>query len=129
MPALQRLSVALAALLLGSMATVTLARAQGGPPAMPVGVSEPIAKRVIQWDEYSGRFEALAIVEIRARVSGFVEKLHFKDGQTVKAGDPLFTIDKRPYEIAVESAISRLAMANIGTGCAVPQMVRRCATS
>lgn len=76
---------------------------------MPVGVSEPIAKRIIQWDEYSGRFEALAIVEIRARVSGFVDKLHFKDGQWVNAGDKLFTIDKRPYEIAVESATADVA--------------------
>jgi RND family efflux transporter MFP subunit len=83
--------------------------AQGGPPAMPVTVSEPIAKRVTQWDEYSGRFEALAIVDVRARVSGFVDKLHFKDGQWVNAGDPLFTIDRRPYEIAVESATADVA--------------------
>ena len=69
------------------------ALAQGGPPAMPVSVSEPIAKQVVQWDEYSGRFEARAIVEVRARVSGFVDKLHFKDGQWVNAGDRLFTID------------------------------------
>ena len=85
------------------------ASAQGGPPAMPVSVSEPIAKQVVQWDEYSGRFEARAIVEVRARVSGFVEKLHFKDGQWVNAGDRLFTIDKRPYEIAVESATADVA--------------------
>lgn len=83
--------------------------AQGGPPPPPVAVSEPIAKRVVQWDEYSGRFEARAVVEIRARVSGFVEKLHFKDGQWVKEGDKLFTIDKRPYEIAVESATADVA--------------------
>jgi membrane fusion protein, multidrug efflux system len=84
--------------------------AQGGPPqAMPVTVSEPVAKRVVQWDEYSGRFEARAMVEIRARVSGFVDKLHFQDGQWVNAGDPLFTIDKRPYEIAVESAQADVA--------------------
>jgi RND family efflux transporter MFP subunit len=76
---------------------------------MPVSVSPPIAKKVVQWDEYSGRFEARAVVEIRARVSGFVEKLHFQDGQMVKAGDPLFTIDKRPYEIAVESATADVA--------------------
>jgi RND family efflux transporter MFP subunit len=76
---------------------------------MPVSVSPPIAKKVIQWDEYSGRFEARAVVEIRARVSGFVEKLYFQDGQQVKAGDPLFTIDKRPYEIAVESATADVA--------------------
>jgi multidrug efflux system membrane fusion protein len=81
--------------------------AQGAPP--PVSVSTPIAKRVVQWDEYSGRFEARAIVEIRARVSGFVDKLHFKDGQLVKEGDKLFTIDRRPYEIAVESATADVA--------------------
>jgi multidrug efflux system membrane fusion protein len=94
-----------AVLLLSSFA----AYAQGAPPATPVSISAPIAKRVTQWDEYSGRFEAIATVEIRARVSGFIEKLHFKDGQEVKVGDPLFTIDKRPYEIAVESATADVA--------------------
>jgi multidrug efflux system membrane fusion protein len=83
--------------------------AQGGPPAMTVSVSAPIAKRVTQWDEYSGRFEAVATVDIRARVSGFIDKLHFKDGQFVNSGDQLFTIDKRPYEIAVESAQADVA--------------------
>ena len=76
---------------------------------MPVTVSEPIAKRVTQWDEYSGRFEAVASVEVRARVSGFIDKIDFRDGQLVKIGDPLFTIDKRPYEIAVESAEAEVA--------------------
>jgi RND family efflux transporter MFP subunit len=97
--------VLIASLLVSSSAAV----AQGGPPAMPVSVSAPVAKRVTQWDEYSGRFEAVATVEIRARVSGFIEKLHFKDGQEVKAGDPLFTIDKRPYEIAVDVAQADVA--------------------
>jgi len=83
--------------------------AQGGPPAMPVTVSEPLAKRVTQWDEYSGRFEAVATVEVRARVSGFIDKIDFRDGQIVKEGDPLFTIDRRPYEIAVESAEADVA--------------------
>ena len=83
--------------------------AQGGPPAMPVTVAEPLAKRVTQWDEYSGRFEPTASVEVRARVSGFIEKLHFRDGQLVKVGDLLFTIDKRPFDIAVESAKAEVA--------------------
>ena len=87
----------------------TPAVAQGGPPAMPVGVAEPLAKRVTQWDEYSGRFEAVASVEVRARVSGFIDKLHFRDGQLVNVGDLLFTIDKRPFEIAVESAEAEVA--------------------
>ena len=76
---------------------------------MPVGVAEPVAKRVTQWDEFSGRFEALASVEVRARVSGFIDKLHFRDGQLVNAGDPLFTIDQRPFQIAVESAEAEVA--------------------
>ena len=76
---------------------------------MPVGVSEPVAKRVTQWDEYSGRFEAVDSVEVRARVSGFIDKIDFRDGQIVKVGDPLFTIDKRPYEIAVDVADADVA--------------------
>lgn len=94
---------------LSLLAFSSAAVAQGGPPAMPVGVSEPVAKRVTQWDEYSGRFEAVASVEVRARVSGFIDKIDFRDGQIVKVGDPLFTIDKRPYEIAVESAEAEVA--------------------
>ena len=85
------------------------ALAQGGPPAMPVGVSEPLAKRVTQWDEYSGYFAPVAAVDVRARVSGFIETLNFKDGQLVGVGDLLFTIDKRPYEIAVEQAQAEVA--------------------
>ena len=81
MSAYRRLTL-LAALLLAA-AVAPAAFAQGGPPAMPVSVSAPIAKRVTQWDEYSGRFEAVATVDIRARVSGFIETLHFKDGQDV----------------------------------------------
>jgi multidrug efflux system membrane fusion protein len=76
---------------------------------MPVTISAPVAKRVTQWDEFSGRFEAVASVEVRARVSGFIDKLHFRDGQLVNVGDLLFTIDKRPFEIAVESAEAEVA--------------------
>jgi multidrug efflux system membrane fusion protein len=98
------------ALLAGLLLVPAQAWTQGGPPpAMPVSVSEPLAKRVTQWDEYSGRFEPVASVEVRARVSGFIDKQHFNDGQWVNAGDPLFTIDKRPYEIAVESATAEVA--------------------
>jgi len=78
------------------------ASAQAPPP--PVSVAKPLAKKVTQWDEFSGRFEPVESVEVRPRVSGFIEKIHFKDGQTVKAGDPLFSIDQRPFEIEVESA-------------------------
>lgn len=97
------------------VAVATLAdpvRAQapaGGPPAMPVVTAAPIAKRIKQWDEYSGRFEAVSRVDVRPRVSGFIEQVHFKDGSLVKAGDLLFTLDKRPFQIAVESAKAEIA--------------------
>jgi len=79
-------------------------QAQQGPPKFPVTVAAPLERRITNWDEYSGRFEAVSSVEVRARVSGFVEQVHFKDGQMVKAGDLLFTLDKRAFQIAVESA-------------------------
>ena len=70
---------------------------QGPPPKIPVTVAPPLAKRITQWDEYSGRFEAVASVEVKARVSGFIEKIHFKDGQIVQPGDFLFSLDKRSF--------------------------------
>lgn len=88
------------------------APAQQGPPALPVAVAPPLAKRITQWDEFSGRFQAVESVEVRPRVSGFIDKVHFKDGQIVKAGDALFTIDPRPFQIAVESALAEIARAN-----------------
>jgi multidrug efflux system membrane fusion protein len=74
------------------------------PPAPAVTVAHPLAETVPRWDEYTGRFAPVQRVEVRPRVSGAVEKIHFTDGQIVKAGDLLFTIDPRPYQIAVESA-------------------------
>src|SRR5258708_37683316 len=102
----------LAAASLACVVTSTAAPAafaQGGPPAMPVTIAPPIAKRVTQWDESSGRFEAVASVEGRARGSGFIDKLHFRDGQLVNVRDLLFTIDKRPFQIAVENAEADVA--------------------
>lgn len=80
---------------------MTNAQGKGGPP---VTVAEPIAKRITQWDEFPGRFEAVENVEIKPRVSGFIENVHFRDGQIVETGELLFSIDKRPFAIAVESA-------------------------
>jgi membrane fusion protein, multidrug efflux system len=79
------------------------------PPAPAVTVAQPLAKRVTQWDEYTGRFDAIEQVEVRPRVSGFIEKIHFKDGQVVAKGDLLFTIDQRPYQLSVEGAKADVA--------------------
>ena len=95
-----------------------------GPPAPAVTVAQPIAKRTTTWDEYSGRFEAVETVEVRPRVSGFVDKIHFKDGQIVKAGDPLFTIDPRPFEIAAEGARAEIARARAQVALALSEVER-----
>jgi membrane fusion protein, multidrug efflux system len=80
------------------------ARDSASPPPPPVTVSKPLEKMITEWDEYTGRFTAVETVEIRARVSGFIESVHFKEGQIVKQGDLLFVIDPRPFRIAVDQA-------------------------
>ncbi|NKE46459.1 efflux RND transporter periplasmic adaptor subunit [Roseomonas frigidaquae] len=97
MPAAALLAVSLA----GEVA------AQPAPP--PVTVATPLARSVTQWDEYTGRIEASARVEIRPRVSGQVTQVHFRDGAVVPEGALLFTLDQRPFEIAVESARAEVA--------------------
>lgn len=76
----------------------------GEMPPMPVPVVEIAEKPVQIWKEFSGRLSAVDFVEIRPQVSGQIEEVHFEDGQIVKKGDLLFTIDPRPYEAAVAQA-------------------------
>jgi RND family efflux transporter MFP subunit len=78
--------------------------ASSAPPLPTVTVAQPLQKSITEWDEYTGRFTALETVEIRARVSGFIDSVHFHEGQIVKKDDLLFVIDQRPYQIAVEQA-------------------------
>jgi RND family efflux transporter MFP subunit len=78
--------------------------AGSAPPPPTVTVAHPFQKSITEWDEYTGRFTALETVEIRARVSGFIDSVHFQEGQIVKKDDLLFVIDQRPYQIAVEQA-------------------------
>ena len=80
-------------------------------PTLSVTVANPISKHITTWDEFSGRFVAVKSVEVRPRVSGFIDKVNFVDGATVKQGDLLFTIDQRPFAIAVESAKAEVARA------------------
>jgi RND family efflux transporter MFP subunit len=79
-------------------------QANQGPPAT---VGAPIIRRITEWDEFTGRFRAADRVEVRARVSGYLEAIKFEDGQKVNAGDTLFIIDQRPFKIALERAESR----------------------
>lgn len=79
------------------------------PPAPAVTVAQPLVKQVTDYDEFTGRFEPTATVEIRPRVSGYLTEINFADGQTVEAGQLLFVIDKRPYEAALAQAEAQLA--------------------
>jgi len=76
--------------------------AQQAPPT--VDVANPVIRKIQEWDQYTGRFRAKERVEIRARVSGYLESIHFEDGQIVEAGDLLYIIDARPYEAEVARA-------------------------
>ena len=84
------------------------AQKQAAPPPPSVTVAKPVKRPVSDFDEYVGRFVAVNSVEVRARVSGYLDAIAFKDGQTVKQGDLLFTIDKRPFQNAVDQARANL---------------------
>jgi RND family efflux transporter MFP subunit len=86
-------------------------QAGGGPPPSTVTVAKPVQRTVVDHDEYVGRFAAVNAVEVRARVSGYLESVHFQDGQRVKQGDLLFSIDKRPFKNALEQARANLSLA------------------
>jgi len=82
-------------------------RSTAAPPAAPppaVVVAPPLVMRLTEWDEYTGRFEATDTVDVRARVDGYLDSIHFRDGGLVNRGDLLFVIDPRPYEAILEGA-------------------------
>jgi RND family efflux transporter MFP subunit len=81
----------------------------GAPPA--VTVAHPVKRMLSDYDEYVGRFTAVNSVEVRARVSGYLDSVDFKDGQNVKQGDLLFTIDKRSFQNSVDQARANLTLA------------------
>ena len=90
------------------------AQSKSNPAAAPppsVTTSQPVVSEIVEWDEYTGRFEAVASVEVRARVSGYVDKIPFVDGQMVKKGDLLFVIDPRPFERVLGQAQAELEQA------------------
>ncbi|HYC67413.1 efflux RND transporter periplasmic adaptor subunit [Brevundimonas sp.] len=81
------------------------------PPAPSVTVAVPLVQAVQDWDEFTGRFEATQSVEVRARVGGYVSGVHFRDGDYVRRGQLLFTLDPRPAQAALASARAQLAQA------------------
>jgi RND family efflux transporter MFP subunit len=101
--------------LMGALATLVASCGESQkPPAPPppaVTVAKPVKRTVTDFDEYVGRFTAVNSVEVRARVSGYLDGVHFKDGQIVKQGDLLFTVDKRPFQNTLDQARANLVQA------------------
>jgi RND family efflux transporter MFP subunit len=81
------------------------------PPPPKVTVSQPVVRQVTEWDEYTGRIEAVESVDVRARVSGYLQSVHFTDGAIVKKGTLLFVIDPRPYQAELNRAKATLEQA------------------
>jgi membrane fusion protein, multidrug efflux system len=82
---------------------------QAATPPPPVTVAQPVKRTVTDWDEFTGRFDAVEEVQIRPRVGGYVTNVEFKDGDIVRAGDLLYVIDSRPFEAVAEQANGQLA--------------------
>lgn len=95
--------------LLAGCGADTQAAADAAPPPPEVIVSPPVQKTITEWDEYTGRFAALDEVEVRPRVGGFLDSIHFRDGDIVQKGTLLFVIDPRPFEAELAAAHARLA--------------------
>jgi membrane fusion protein, multidrug efflux system len=84
---------------------------QAQPPPPKVTVATPVQRTIVDHDEYVGRFVAVDSLEVRARVSGYLDQVHFQDGQIVRQGDLLFTIDKRPFQHTLDQARANLDLA------------------
>src|SRR5258708_3155797 len=94
---------------------LALASAGGDKPAEPpppeVEVVQPVTREVADYADFTGRIDASATVELKARVSGYLEKVLFKDGTEVKQGDLLFQIDARPYKADLDRAEAAVKLA------------------
>ncbi len=111
------------------MATVITAcgnsQAEAPPPPPPeVDAAQVVTKSVRQWDEFTGRIAAIGAVDIRPRVSGYIDRIAFKEGDMVKAGDLLFVIDPRPYRATYDSAVAQLERARASAQLAEAQYKR-----
>ncbi|EON18380.1 cation/multidrug efflux system, mebrane-fusion component [Cupriavidus sp. GA3-3] len=100
------------------------AHANTPPPAPAIEVAAVVGQTITEWDEFSGRVEAVERVEIRPRVGGTIDAVHFREGALVKKGDPLFTIDPRPYAAEVARADAALGAAQVRAAHAQSEQTR-----
>jgi RND family efflux transporter MFP subunit len=113
LPFLKAGLISLAALVLASCGEKQQAQAPSGPLPPSVSVANPVEKKVVEWDEYTGRFDALDTVEVRARISGVLTEVKFTDGAVVKKGDLLFVIDPRPFQRVLDRGRAALQGAKV----------------
>jgi RND family efflux transporter MFP subunit len=117
--------------LLPFLASLALAACSAGadeqpaaPPPMPVTVALPIQQEVVDWDDFVGRFEAVQSVEVKPRATGYLQAAHFRDGQYVRAGQLLFTIDARQSQAALAQSQAQLARAQATLANARTELAR-----
>ena len=130
----KRLVVLLGALFAISAAGVAMTHNKGGAvssavaaetaPLVEVDVAPVVSDSISEWQNYSGRLEAIDKVDVRPLVSGKIVAVHFKDGAVVKKGEPLFTIDPQPYVAEVERAAAQVAAAEARAGYATADAAR-----
>jgi membrane fusion protein, multidrug efflux system len=97
---------------------------QAAPPAMPVAVAAAIERRVTEWDEFSGHLEAIDRVDVRSRVAGYIESIHFRPGSIVTKGDTLFVIDSKPFAAELARAEATLAAAEARLALTTSELTR-----
>jgi multidrug efflux system membrane fusion protein len=102
----------------------SVASDSGSPPAPEVSVANVQVRQVQSWDEFNGRVSAVESVSIRPRVSGYIERVAFREGDDIKKGDLLFLIDQRPYQAAANSAQAQLERARAAADLARAQSER-----
>ncbi|WP_122468064.1 efflux RND transporter periplasmic adaptor subunit [Brevundimonas lutea] len=96
----------------------------GAPPAPQVTVATPLVQQVEEWDDFSGRFEAPQTVDVRARAGGYIQNVHFSDGDYVRRGQLLFTLDPRPAQAALNAARAQLSQAQAQLSLAQSELTR-----
>ncbi|MDB5990251.1 MAG: cmeA [Herbaspirillum sp.] len=128
-PSHTAITIAVGILLLGAVAAFTLSSraakpAMAAPAPASVSVAAVLEKSVTEWDDFSGRVDAVDRVEIRPRVAGAIDSVHFQEGQLVKKGDLLFTIDPRPYQAELARADAAVAGAQATLALSTTELAR-----
>ena len=121
---MRKLMIAVAALGVVALQGCSRPAEGGAPPAPQVTVATPLVQVIQEWDDFSGRFEATQSVDVRARAGGYVQNVHFRDGQFVRRGQLLFTLDPRPAQAALTAARAQLSQAQAQLTLAQSELAR-----